>query len=41
MTGSIAYQEFTINGSRHIVKPTVGCDEYGDTSFMLNVGNKL
>ncbi len=35
MTGSIAYQEFTINGSRHIVKPTVGCDEYGDTSFYV------
>lgn len=33
--GSIAYQEFTINGSSHIARPTVGCDEYGDTSFYV------
>ena len=35
MDGSIAYQKFTINGSTHIAKPTVGCDEYGDTSFYV------
>ena len=35
MNGSIAYQEFTINQSAHIARPTVGCDEYGDTSFYV------
>lgn len=36
MTGSIAYYEYYINRENHIARPTVGCDEYGDTSFYVN-----
>lgn len=35
MTGSTAYYEYYINNENHIARPTVGCDEYGDTSFYV------
>lgn len=34
-SGSIAYQDFKINASSHMVRPTLSCDEYGDTSFYV------
>ena len=35
INGSIAYQEFSINSSSNIVRPTIGCDEYGDIFFYV------
>ncbi len=35
ISGSSAYQEFSINNTTHSVRPTVVCDEYGDTYFWV------
>lgn len=41
LTGSSAYQVFSINNTSMCIQPTLNCDEYGDIAFWVRYGECL